>query len=126
MTEWMPFGGRFVIGDVYRWHQPAWKPKGWKKSKSRPIGDREIIAQLTGVEDEILIFKLMSCKTTKNDEDWWKPIAELKGDEPLRKNRATLTKLKPDRRPWESADGEPARSISGGSKFLKGPSNEES
>jgi hypothetical protein len=122
MPVWMPFGGRFVIGDVYRWHQPAWKPKGRRKSKSRRIGDREIIAQLIGVEGDILIFKLMSCKT-KNDEDWWRPIAELKADEPLRKYRASLAKLKPDRRPWGTADGEPARLNSGGSKFLKGPSH---
>ena len=99
---------------------PRGNPRGRRKSKSRPIGDKEIIAQLIGVEGEILIFKLMSCKT-KNDEDWWRPIAELKADEPLRKYRASLAKLKPDRRPWGTADGEPARLNSGGSKFLKGP-----
>jgi hypothetical protein len=125
MTEWMPFGGRFVVGDVYRWHQPAWKRKARKTSKSVKMGVREIIAQLIGIEGELLIFKLMSCRTT-NDEGWWRPIPEFKADEPLRKYRAALAKLKPDRRPWGSADGEPARSISGGSRFLKGPSNEDS
>ncbi len=114
----MPFNGRFVVGDVYRWDEPVWKPKARKTSKAVKIGERRIVGQLMGIEDETLIFALMSAET-KNAELWWKSIPELKADKPLRKNRAALAKRNPERRPWGSADGEPARSISGGSKFLK-------
>ena len=86
--------------------------------KAVKIGERLIIAQLMGVDGEVLVFSLMSSQT-QNAELWWKAIPELKADKPLRKNRATLAKRNPERRPWGSADGEPARSISGGSKFLK-------
>jgi hypothetical protein len=60
----------------------------------------------------------MSSETT-NAELWWKAIPELKADKPLRKQRTALAKRHVERRPWGSADGEPARSLSGGSKFLK-------
>jgi hypothetical protein len=125
MPEWMPFTGRFVVGDVYRWNEPVWKPKARKTSKAVKIGDRNLTGQLIGEDGEVLVFALMSSKTT-NAELWWKTIPELKADKPLRKHRAALAKRKPERRPWGSADGEPARSISGGSRFLKGPSNEDS
>jgi CRISPR/Cas system-associated endonuclease Cas1 len=117
MPKWMPFHGRFVVGDVYRWKEPVWKQKARKTSKAVKIGERQIVAQLTGVDGDLLVFSLMSCET-KNAELWWKAIPELKSDKPLRKNRSTLAKRKPERRPWGSADGEPARSLSGGSRFL--------
>jgi hypothetical protein len=120
----MPFNGRFVVGDVYRWSEPVWKPKARKSSKAVKIGERLIVAQLMGVDGELLVFALMSAET-KNAELWWKSIPELKADKPLRKNRSALAKRNPERRPWGTADGEPARAISGGSRFLKGPSSEE-
>ena len=67
MPKWMPFNGRFVVGDVYRWREPVWKPKARKTSKAVKIGERLIIAQLMGVDGELLVFALMSSQTqTRN------------------------------------------------------------
>jgi hypothetical protein len=45
------------------------------------------------------------------------PIPDLKADKPLRREREKLLKRKPERRPWATEDGEPARSVTVG-KYL--------
>ena len=113
---WIAYDGKINVGDVWRWSEPAWKPKGRKKSKPVMMGERRIIAQLVKVDGDWLEFALMSCET-KNAETWWKTIPELKADKHLRRSRKTLAKRRPERRPWGETDGEPARAVTV-SKFL--------
>jgi len=113
--NWIPYDGKLNSGDVWRWREPVWH-KAQKKSKAVIIGERLMLAQLLKVDGDWLEFKLMKCET-KNAETWWKPIPELKDDKPLRRKRATLVRRKPDRRPWATSDGEPARAVTV-SKYL--------
>ena len=118
--KWMPSKGDPIPDDIYRWRQPAWKPKARKTSKSVIIGERDITARLKKCDGDWLEFELMSCKTT-NAELWAKRIPELKVGEPLRISRRVFMNRNPERRPWGGKDGESARAIiaaSAASKFL--------
>ncbi len=119
-TKWMPCDGNPVPDDIYRWREPAWKPKARKTSKSVIIGEREITARLTKSEGDWLEFELIECQTT-NAELWAKRIPELKVGELLRRRRRVFLTRNPERRPWGGKDGESARAIiaaSAASKFL--------
>ena len=113
--DWIPYDGKINVGDVWGWVEPVWH-KANKSSKPVVIGERDMLAQLLKVDGAWLEFKLIRC-TTKNAETWWKHIPELKADKPVRRKRETLVKRKPRRRPWISADGEPARAVTV-SKYL--------
>jgi hypothetical protein len=115
--KWIPCDGKFTPSDVWRWRQPAWKPKARKSSKAVIIGERRITAQLTKCDGDWLEFELLECRTT-NAELWWKRIPELKADKPLRIRRSELIKRRPERRPWGGKDGEAARIITA-SRFVQ-------
>ena len=117
MPKWIPCNGTFSEGDIYKWEEPAWKPRQSKKSKPRMIGKKHIVAQLIRRDGDWLFFTLMECRIEKAD-DWWKPILNHEKGETLKRSRRVLMKKNLERRERGSPDGESARAITA-SKYLR-------
>ena len=117
MPKWMPCNGSFTDGDVYKWVEPAWKPRVPKTSKPRTIGKKHIVAQFDRRDGDWLFFTLMECRI-EPAKDWWKPIPNHEKGETLRRSRRALMKKSPERLVRETADGESARAITS-SKYLR-------
>ena len=113
----MPCNGIFTEGDVYKWDEPAWKPRSYKKSKSRAIGEKHIVAQFVRRDGDWLFFTVLESEIEKA-ENWWKSIPNHKKGETLRRGRRALLKKKPERLKRDSPDGEAALAITS-SKYLR-------
>lgn len=84
--EWAPFS-QPEIGETLRWKEPLWAAPNKPRGKPDKIGEQEIIAQVTGVED-VLEFTVISVK--KLD----KGVAPLKVKEAdiIRRKKTSLDK----------------------------------
>ncbi len=58
--EWAP-SSQPEIGETLRWKEPLWAAPNKPRGKPDKIGEQEIIAQVTGVED-VLEFTVISVK----------------------------------------------------------------
>jgi hypothetical protein len=98
MTEnWESAEDGFIEADVIRWVEALWPPKRGKK-QSRPIGQQEVIGQITSIDGDYVSVKVMQAKNTENRIG--KVLAVHKPDSIIQKKKDSLMKGSPERLLW--------------------------
>lgn len=117
MAKWIPCGTDFIVGDVLRWREPAWRPKELGR-RSKVIGEHQVVAQVQSEGDNGFVRLVVKQCVTKRAEYWLYEVPPLPVGTEINRRREPMAKRGLERYQWGGTDGEAVRGMLT-SKFAK-------